>query len=112
MSREINELLTRGEDFAAKDDLRGAVSFFNAALRGASQAPGLPAATIERLRSAQAFIRNSIQQFEQALDQASSDHGVDEPAAALRLSPALDLVKGKGVDDRRAVPAPAARITN
>jgi aspartate beta-hydroxylase len=95
MSREIDELLTRGEDYAAKDDLRGAVSFFNSALRSASQSTGLPAATIARLHSAQSFIRESVQKFEQALDEAARGHGTDDPAATLRLAHALDLVKGK-----------------
>jgi aspartate beta-hydroxylase len=95
MSREIEALLQRGEDFAAKGDPRGAVSFFNTALRSAGQTPGLSPSTIERLRSAQAFIRGAVQKFEQALDEAAGGHAPDDPVAALRLAHALDLVKGK-----------------
>ena len=95
MSREIDDLLSRGEDYAQRGDLRAAVSFFNASLRGAGQTPGLPPATIDRLRAAQGFIRDAVQKFEQALDQAAEGHATDDPVAALRLAHALDLVKGK-----------------
>ena len=95
MSREIDDLLNRGEDYAARGDSRAAVSFFNTALQQAGRTPGLAAPTIDRLRSAQAFIREAIQTFERALDEAASGHRPDDPVAALRLAHALDLVKGK-----------------
>lgn len=95
MSQEIESLLSRGEDYAARGDPRAAVSFFNTALRSAGQTAGLPASTLDRLRSAQAFIRDSVQKFEQALDEAASGHDPADAAASLRLAHALDLVKGK-----------------
>lgn len=95
MSREIDELLTRGEDYAARGDSRAAVSFFNTALRRGSQMPGLSPAIVDRLRAAQTFIRDAAQTFEAALDKAASAHRPDDPVSALRLAHALDLVKGK-----------------
>ena len=95
MSQAIEELLSRGEEFASRGDSRAAVSFFNSALQQASRTPGLAAPTIDRLRSAQGFIREAIQTFERALDEAASGHRPDDPAAALRFAHALDLVKGR-----------------
>jgi aspartyl/asparaginyl beta-hydroxylase (cupin superfamily) len=91
----IDALLTRGDELAASGDARGAISFYQAALGEARQSRPFDPRIIERLRRAQAFVQDRVQDFQQALDAALDSVDMRDPIGALRLQHALDLLKGK-----------------
>jgi len=92
---EVAELLGRGDDYAARGDARAAMSFYQAALQGARNLGSADPATVERLRSAQAFIQQRASEFQAALDSAASAARPEDALAATRLAHALDMLKGE-----------------
>ena len=92
---EIDGLLARGDEFAAKGDPRAAISFFQAALKRARQGLPVSADTLSRLQKAGVFIQARAREFERALDRAIGDPGSEDPLGGLRLAHALDMVKGR-----------------
>jgi len=91
----LEALLDRADDFAHRGDAKAAMSFYQAALRNARTANLGDQATVERLRSAQAFIKQRSNEFLCSLDKALEEIAPDNPTAALRLSHALEMLKGE-----------------
>jgi aspartate beta-hydroxylase len=92
---KIRELLGRGDSYAADDDARAAMSFYQAALGAARAGQPIDAQTMADLRRAQAFIQQRAAEFEQALDRAVESVGVADATGRRRLSHAMDMLKGK-----------------
>ena len=80
---------------AASGDPRAAVSFYQAALSEARQGRPPDPLMMDRLRRAQAFVQARVVDFQRALDGAIESVNPGDPASALRLQHALDLLKGK-----------------
>lgn len=92
---KIRELLGRGDSYARDGDARAAVSFYRAALEAARAVQYVDSQTMTDLRRAQAFVHQRTLEFEQALDRAVESTGVGSPIAGLRLTHAMDMLKGK-----------------
>lgn len=91
---EITMLLARGDDCARRDDPRAAVSFYQEALKRAGAARVVDPATVVSLKRAHAFVQERMKDFEQSLDSALQGVVPDSSIAAIRLTHALDMVKG------------------
>lgn len=92
---ELAALLDDGDRLAASGDPRGAVTFYQAALR-IGQASGAPdAATLERLRAAQSFLQQRMEDFQEDLDRALDGIEGEDAIARTRLTHAMDLLKGQ-----------------
>jgi hypothetical protein len=87
-------LLDRGDAFA-HSDARAAMSFYQAALQTARTSPYADANTLSRLRAAQEFIQRRAGEFQHSLDQALADFRPEDPAANIRLTHALEMLKGQ-----------------
>jgi aspartyl/asparaginyl beta-hydroxylase (cupin superfamily) len=90
----IAALLDRGDEFA-RSDARAAMSFYQAALQAARNSPFADAQTMARLRGAQEFIQRRAGEFQQSLDRAVADFRPEVAAANIRLTHALEMLKGQ-----------------
>lgn len=89
----VQALLDRA-DALAPEDARAAMTFYQAALQTAQANPPADPQIVERLRSAQAFIAGRAREFEQSLDQALAGFAPDNVQGGLRLTHALEMLKG------------------
>src|SRR6185312_1468542 len=87
-------LLDRADEFARAGDPKAAMSFYQAALKGA-KAGYAELGTMERLRGAQAFVQRRADEFQQSLDRAVADFRPTDTAAQTRLTHALEMLKGE-----------------
>ncbi len=89
----IETLLSQGDDYAARNDVRSATSFYQAALKGAAQqGTAIDFATRSRLNAAAGYVRQSLEAYMNALDSVVADRpsdGVD------RLRHAVDIMSGR-----------------
>lgn len=92
---KIRELLGRGDTYARDGDARAAMSFYRAALGAARGVQYVDSQTMTDLRRAQAFVQERAREFEQALDRALESADPGSAAGRLRLSHAMDMLKGK-----------------
>ena len=92
---DIQSLLGRGEEFAAKGAVRAAVAFYQAALERAGQLRFLDPDTVSRLRNARAFVQARENDFQRSLDAALDCVDTRDTVGSLRLHHALDMVKGR-----------------
>ncbi|MGE5563439.1 MAG: aspartyl/asparaginyl beta-hydroxylase domain-containing protein [Bacillota bacterium] len=90
----VEALLDRADDYAARGDPKAAMSFYQSALKSA-QGGHVDPRTLERLRAAQAFIQQRAGEFQQSLERALSDFEPADAAARIRLTHALDMLKGE-----------------
>lgn len=91
----ISALLDRADAYAREGDAKAAMSFYQAALQAARATPYADAPAMARLRSAQEFIQRRAGDFEQSLERALSDVRAEDFAAQLRLTHALDMLRGR-----------------
>ena len=92
---DVKALLARADDFAARGDVKAAVSFYQFALKGAREAGSVDQALMPDLRRAQAFVVDQAQQFEKALDQSVANMNANDGVEALRLAHSLEMLKGQ-----------------
>jgi hypothetical protein len=92
---EVKALLERGNDYAARGDVRSAVSFYQTALKSIADPRSVEPQTRAELRRAQEFVLSQIKQFQVALEQAVADAHPAGPAAAVRLQHAFDMLTGQ-----------------
>lgn len=90
----VAALLDRGDEFARGGDPKAAMSFYQAALQAARSIPQFDPRTVERLRSAQAFIQQRAADFQQKLGAALADFRPEDAAAGTRLTHSLDMLRG------------------
>lgn len=90
----VAALLDRGDEFARGGDPKAAMSFYQAALQAARSIPQFDPRTVERLRSAQAFIQQRAADFQQKLGAAIADFRPEDAAAGTRLTHSLDMLRG------------------
>ena len=69
-SVNLTGLLDRADEYARAGDPKAAMSFYQAALQAGRGAPQFDPRTVERLRSAQAFIQERASEFQQKLNAA------------------------------------------
>lgn len=91
---DVLALLDRADELAATD-ARAAMTFYQAALQAAQANPSADARRLERLRSAQSFIAGRAREFEQSLARALADFSTGDTQGNMRLTHALDMLKGK-----------------
>jgi aspartyl/asparaginyl beta-hydroxylase (cupin superfamily) len=91
----IREMLERGDSCAREGDARAAMSFSQAALGAARGVQIADAAMMAELRRAQAFVQQRALEFEQALDRAVASADPGSATGRLRLSHAMDMLKGR-----------------
>ena len=91
----ISALLDRADGYAREGDAKAAMSFYQAALQTARATAYADAQTIARLRSAQEFIQRRAADFEQSLERALSEVRPEDFTARLRLTHALDMLRGR-----------------
>lgn len=90
----VAALLDRGDEFARGGDPKAAMSFYQAALQAARSIPQFDPRTVERLRSAQAFIQQRAADFQQKLGAAIADFRPEDAAAGTRLTHSLEMLRG------------------
>lgn len=88
-------LIRRGDEFAAAGDPRAAMSFYQAALGEARNARAGDPQIAADLRRAHEFIQQRAREFEQSLDRALGPLDAADPLERLRLTHALDMLKGR-----------------
>jgi len=91
---EVGALLDRGDAFAS-GDARAAMTFYQAALQAARTAPFADPQMVARLRGAQEFIQRRASEFQRSLDRAVAGFQTDDAAANIRLTHALEMLKGQ-----------------
>jgi aspartate beta-hydroxylase len=92
---DLEALLARGDDYAARGDVRAAVSFYQSAL-GRVRDPRLVDPRIQpELKRAQAFVRERAREFQATLEQAVGQANPGDHKAAIRLKHSLDMLKGE-----------------
>lgn len=92
---DIGTLLSRGDDYAARGDVRSAVSFYQTALKSVRDPRLVDPRTLASLQRAQAFVVERAREFQQSLEQAVADARPADPVASTRLSHSLDMLKGE-----------------
>jgi aspartyl/asparaginyl beta-hydroxylase (cupin superfamily) len=91
----IQELLDRGNDYARGGDPKAAMSFYQAALKAARTAQYADPSIVRRLQSAHEFIECRSNEFLLSLDRALNGSRPEDPAAKIRLTHALEMLKGE-----------------
>lgn len=92
---DIQELLGRGDDYVRQGDGKTAMVFYQAALKTAQGGRFIDPGTLDRLRSAQAFIQKRAGEFQVALEHAFSGTRPGSEAARIRLEHSLEMLKGE-----------------
>jgi hypothetical protein len=92
---DLKSLLARADDFAARGDVRGAVAFYQTALKSVGNVAGLDRQTVADLQRAQAFVMQRAREFQQSLEDAVTSASPADPVAALRLAHSLEMLKGE-----------------
>ena len=92
---DLKSLLARADDYAAKGDVRAAVSFYQSALGSVRDPRLVDPHTLSELRRAQAFIVDRALEFQASLEQTVAEAKPSDPVAALRLGHSLDMLKGE-----------------
>ena len=88
----IESLLSQGDDYAARNDIKAATSFYQAALKIAQQGGFVDAGTRPKLEAAVRYIRQSADAYANALKATVSDRtGPD----AKRLHDAVEIMAGQ-----------------
>jgi hypothetical protein len=92
---EVTALLSRADDYARSGDPKTAMVFYQSALGAAQAARFVDGPTLERLRSAQAFIQKRAEEFGRSLDRVVADADPKDQLARTRLTHSLDMLTGK-----------------
>ena len=92
---DLKSLLARADDYAAKGDVRAAVSFYQSALGSVRDPRLVDPHTLSELRRAQAFIVDRAREFQASLERTVAEAKPSDPVAALRLGHSLDMLKGE-----------------
>ena len=92
---DVRTLLARADDYAARGDIRAAVSFYQSALKGARDPQSADPALMPELRRAQAFIVDRASEFQKTLERAVNEVSPADAPAATRLRHSLDMLKGE-----------------
>lgn len=95
MNGDIPALLKRGDHYARSGDAKGAMSFYQSALKSAQAARAVDPQLLDQLRRAQAFIQARAQEFQRSLDQVLTDAKPADPVGEMRLVHSLDMLKGQ-----------------
>lgn len=91
---DIRTLLDRGDHYLRSSDDKTAMVFYQSALKLA-QGSSIDRETLERLRSAQAFIQRRAQEFNRSLELALADAHPRQRDAAIRLKHSLEMLRGE-----------------
>jgi len=86
---KIEGLLAQGDDYASRNDVRAATSYYQAALKAAQQGEPIDVATRPRLQAAVAYIRQSAEAYASALKSIVSD------STDNRLRHAVEIMTGE-----------------
>lgn len=88
-------LIMRGDLLVRDQDLRAAVSWYEAALAQAPRAGPLPPDLIAALRRAETAVKDASGQFQAQLDAQLARSGITAADAGPRFSEALDILAGR-----------------
>ena len=89
----IEALLAQGDAYAAKDEVRAAASYYQAALKAAQQDGNLDFATRSRLNDAAGYVRQTAEAYKSALTSVIADRA-PEPERTDRLRHAVEILTG------------------
>jgi aspartyl/asparaginyl beta-hydroxylase (cupin superfamily) len=92
---DLDSLLSRADDYAAKGDVRSAVAFYQAALKSVRDGRALDQQSISRLKAAQAFVGARAREFQQALERAVGEANPEGAVEQVRLHHSLAMLKGE-----------------
>ena len=92
---DVKALLAQGDDFAARGDVKAAVSFYQFALKGARNSAPVDPSLMADLHRAQSFVAEQAQAFQKALDQSVASVGAKGGVEGLRLTHSLEMLKGQ-----------------
>jgi len=92
---DLGSLLSRGDDYAARGDIRSAVSFYQTALKSVRDPRLVDPQMLSRLQRAQAFVMDRAREFQATLEQAVERARPGDPVASVRLRHSLDMLKGE-----------------
>jgi aspartate beta-hydroxylase len=92
---EVKSLLERADSYAARGDMRAAMSFYQAALKQAQAARTVEPALVPALRRGQRFVQQAVQTFQGGLERAVEENVPADSIGALRVKHALDLLRGE-----------------
>lgn len=90
----IPSLLARGDAYAAKDDVRAAVSFYQAALKAVQRGGHVEIATQSRLLAAAAYVQRGAEAYKAALKTVVADRPA-KAGATDRLRHAVEIMTGE-----------------
>jgi aspartate beta-hydroxylase len=92
---DIATLLERADDYAGRGEVQAAISFYQSALKLTQAARLIEPSLLDRLRGAQAYIQERAQDFQRSLDEAVAHARPADPAAEVRLTHSLEMLKGE-----------------
>jgi aspartate beta-hydroxylase len=92
---DLKAMLARADEYAARGDVRAAVSFYQSALGSVRDSRLVDPQTLSELQRAQAFVMERAREFQATLEQIVSQAKPVDPEAALRLTHSLDMLKGE-----------------
>jgi aspartyl/asparaginyl beta-hydroxylase (cupin superfamily) len=92
---DLKSLLARGNDYAARGDVRSAVSFYQTALKTAGDAGSIEPQTMAELRRAQEFVLAQVKAFQASLERAMAGARPASREAAIRLQHSFEMLTGR-----------------
>ncbi len=90
---DLLSLLARADDYAARGDVRSAVSFYQEALKRARTSSPDPS-LLAGLQRGQRFVQQAVEGFRGALQSAIDDNRPGDTIGRIRTEHALDMLKG------------------
>jgi len=90
---EVETLLQQGDGYAARNDVRAAVSYYQAALKAAQRTGPVDPGTDDRLRQAAAYVRQGAEAYCDALRRVVADR--PSSGRTDRLRHAVDIMTGE-----------------
>jgi len=91
---QIQTLLDQGDGYAAKDDVRAAASYYQAALKAAQQGGAIDPAMHGRLTAAAGYVRETAEAYKQSLRAVIADRP-DRSGCTDRLRHAVEILTGE-----------------
>ena len=92
-SGDLQSVLARADDYAARGDVRSAVIFYQEALKRARSSAAEPS-LLPALQRGQRFVQQAVEGFRGALQRAVDENKPDDALGQMRIEHALDMLKG------------------
>ena len=90
----VQTLLDQGDSYAAKDDVRAAASYYQAALKAAQQGGAIDPALHSRLTAAAGYVRQTAEAYKESLRSVVAGRP-NVPGRTDRLRHAVEILTGE-----------------